>query len=168
MPGGSPDRRPRAENPTSRRPAACSTRRICSPASNSSRWTWCHPSTISLQKAKINFAGKKPRNVYRRLLGMREKSDLAKKQGDDETAYIMLKRWLNSVEWLRRTREDRKSVYSCYEHDRRPDTAHCARVFCVVFQLLDRHWNATQETGTVCSCKNSEGNFREMGSRYKA
>ncbi|XP_071553490.1 uncharacterized protein [Temnothorax nylanderi] len=66
-----------------------------------------------LQKAKINFAGKEPRNVYQRLPAMREKSDLAKKQGDDETAYIMLKRWLDSVEWLRRTRvKDGRSVYS--------------------------------------------------------
>ncbi|XP_024893330.1 ubiquitin carboxyl-terminal hydrolase 8-like, partial [Temnothorax curvispinosus] len=63
-----------------------------------------------LQKAKINFAGKEPRNVYQRLPAMREKSNLARKQGDEETAYIMLKRWLDSVEWLRRTRvKDGKS-----------------------------------------------------------
>ncbi|XP_077270514.1 uncharacterized protein LOC143901807 [Temnothorax americanus] len=63
-----------------------------------------------LQKAKINFAGKEPRNVYQRLPAMRVKSDLARKQGDEETAYIMLKRWLDSVEWLKRTRvKDGKS-----------------------------------------------------------
>ncbi|XP_071581518.1 uncharacterized protein [Temnothorax nylanderi] len=61
-----------------------------------------------LQKGKINFAGKKPRNVYQRLPVMRKMSDLAKKQGDDEAAYIMLKRWLDSVEWLK----DGKSVFS--------------------------------------------------------
>lgn len=44
---------------------------------------------------------------------MREMSDQAKKEGNDETAYIMLKRWLNSVEWLKRTRnKDGKSAYA--------------------------------------------------------
>lgn len=66
-----------------------------------------------VQKAKINFTGKEPRSVYQRLPAMREKSDLAKKQGDDETAYIMLKRWLDSVEWLRRTHnKDGRSAYA--------------------------------------------------------
>lgn len=66
-----------------------------------------------VQKAKINFTGMEPRNVYQRLPAMRERSDLAKKHGDDETAYIMLKRWLNSVEWLRRIHNrNGKSAYA--------------------------------------------------------
>ncbi|KAL6255320.1 hypothetical protein P5V15_013660 [Pogonomyrmex californicus] len=56
-----------------------------------------------VQKAKINFAGKEPRSVYQRLPAMRQKCDQARKDGDDEIAYIMLKRWIDSVEWLRRT-----------------------------------------------------------------
>lgn len=66
-----------------------------------------------VQKAKIDFAGKEPRGVYERLSAMRQKSEQAKKQGDYETAYIMLKRWLDSVEWLRRTHvKNGKSVYA--------------------------------------------------------
>ncbi|KYN02885.1 PREDICTED: ubiquitin carboxyl-terminal hydrolase 8-like [Cyphomyrmex costatus] len=66
-----------------------------------------------VQKAKINYTGKEPRNVYQRLPAMRQNSDLAKKQGDDEKAYIFLKRWLDSVEWLKRTHnKDGKSAYA--------------------------------------------------------
>lgn len=66
-----------------------------------------------VQKAKINYTGKEPRSVYQRLPAMRESSDSAKKQGDDEKAYILLKRWLDSVEWLRRTHnKDGKSAYA--------------------------------------------------------
>ena len=66
-----------------------------------------------VQKAKINYTGKEPRFVYQRLPAMRESSDLAKKEGDDEIAYIFLKRWLDSVEWLRRTHsKDGKSAYA--------------------------------------------------------
>lgn len=51
--------------------------------------------------------------MYERLAAMRHKSDLARKQGDYEIAYIMLKRWLDSVEWLRRTPvKNGKSVYA--------------------------------------------------------
>lgn len=65
------------------------------------------------QKAKVALAGKEPRSVYQRLPTMREISDKAKKDGDDETAYIMLKRWLDAVEWLKRTRnKDGKSAYT--------------------------------------------------------
>jgi hypothetical protein len=65
------------------------------------------------QRTKVAFAGKEPRCVYQRLPTMREMSDQAKKKGDDETAYIMLKRWLDSVEWLRRARnKDGKSAYA--------------------------------------------------------
>lgn len=64
-------------------------------------------------KAKIDFTGKEPRSIYERLSAMRQKSDQAKKRGDFETAYIMLKRWLDSVEWLRRTHvKNGKSVYA--------------------------------------------------------
>lgn len=51
--------------------------------------------------------------MYKRLSAMREKSDEYKKQGDYEGAYILLKKWLNSVEWLRRTHiKNGKSVYA--------------------------------------------------------
>ncbi|XP_067203764.1 ubiquitin carboxyl-terminal hydrolase 8-like isoform X2 [Linepithema humile] len=66
------------------------------------------------KKAKINFVGKEPRSVYARLPDMKLKSETAKKQGDDETAYIMLKRWLNTVLWLKRTPDSKegKSIYT--------------------------------------------------------
>ncbi|XP_028046252.2 ubiquitin carboxyl-terminal hydrolase 8 isoform X2 [Monomorium pharaonis] len=65
------------------------------------------------QKAKIVFTGKEPRWVYQRLPAMRQMSDEGRKEGNDETAYIMLKRWLNSVEWLKRARnKDGKTAYA--------------------------------------------------------
>lgn len=66
------------------------------------------------EKAKINYNGKEPHNIYSRLPAMRQKSEAARKQGDDETAYIFLKRWLNSVEWIKRTRDYKagKSIFS--------------------------------------------------------
>lgn len=64
--------------------------------------------------AKVDYMKKEPRDVYLRLSGMRQRSDTAKKEGDDETAYIMLKRWLDTVEWLKRHKDskDGKSIYS--------------------------------------------------------
>lgn len=66
------------------------------------------------EKAKVNYNGKEPHNIYSRLPAMRQKSEAARKQGDDETAYIFLKRWLNSVEWIKKTRDYKagKSIYS--------------------------------------------------------
>lgn len=57
-----------------------------------------------VQKAKVSFTGKEPRYVYQRLPAMREIADEAIKERDYEKAYIMLKRWLDSADWLRRTR----------------------------------------------------------------
>lgn len=64
--------------------------------------------------AKINFVGKEPHSVYQRLPDMKQKSETAKKQGNDETAYIMLKRWLNTVLWLKKTPDlkENKSIYA--------------------------------------------------------
>lgn len=67
-----------------------------------------------LQVAKVNFTGKEPHNIYSRLSAMRKMSEEARNQGNDEKAYIYLKRWLNSVEWIKRTRDYKagKSIYS--------------------------------------------------------
>lgn len=67
-----------------------------------------------VKQAKINYEKKEPRNVYQRLPAMREMSEAAKKKGDDETAYFFLKRWLDTVEWLKKTQDykDGKSIYS--------------------------------------------------------
>lgn len=67
-----------------------------------------------IRKSKLDFKGKEPRYIYTRLPTMRERSDNAKKKGDDESAYILLRRWLDSVEWLKRTQDykDGKSIYS--------------------------------------------------------
>ncbi|XP_026827384.1 uncharacterized protein LOC113562345 isoform X3 [Ooceraea biroi] len=66
------------------------------------------------QQARVNCAGKKPRSVYQRLPTMRQKFEMAKKNGDYKTAYILLKRWLDTVKWLKKTQDykDRKSIYS--------------------------------------------------------
>ncbi|XP_032671756.1 ubiquitin carboxyl-terminal hydrolase 8-like isoform X2 [Odontomachus brunneus] len=58
-----------------------------------------------IQRAKVDLMKKEPRDVYMRLPGMRQKFDTAKKDGDDETAYIMLKRWLDTVEWLKKHKD---------------------------------------------------------------
>ncbi|XP_072764207.1 uncharacterized protein [Anoplolepis gracilipes] len=67
-----------------------------------------------IQIAQITFLGKKIHNVYSRLPAMRQKSEVARKQGDDETAFIFLKRWLNAVEWIKKTRDYKadNSIYS--------------------------------------------------------
>ncbi|XP_026666636.1 ubiquitin carboxyl-terminal hydrolase 8-like isoform X2 [Ceratina calcarata] len=58
-----------------------------------------------LQKAKINYKEKKPVEVYKRLSAMYKLAETAKIKRDEEQQYIMLKRWLNSMEWLKTTRE---------------------------------------------------------------
>ncbi|XP_011861580.1 PREDICTED: ubiquitin carboxyl-terminal hydrolase 8 [Vollenhovia emeryi] len=68
-----------------------------------------------LAKAKVSYKGIEPRYVHQRLPAMQSKADQARKERDDETAYIMLKRWLDAVEWLRRMAshvKDSKSVHS--------------------------------------------------------
>lgn len=60
-----------------------------------------------LHKCRIDYKGMKPSNVYKRLSSMRDLAEKAKNQGDEEMRYIMLKRWLNSVEWLKKTPEYR-------------------------------------------------------------
>ncbi|XP_026827383.1 uncharacterized protein LOC113562345 isoform X2 [Ooceraea biroi] len=67
-----------------------------------------------MKQARVNCAGKKPRSVYQRLPTMRQKFEMAKKNGDYKTAYILLKRWLDTVKWLKKTQDykDRKSIYS--------------------------------------------------------
>ncbi|KAG7197506.1 hypothetical protein KM043_007185 [Ampulex compressa] len=66
-----------------------------------------------LQQTKIDYKGLKPCNIYMRLPRMRELAEKARRSGDHETQYIMLKRWLDSVEWLKQTQEYRndKSYY---------------------------------------------------------
>jgi len=64
--------------------------------------------------AKINLLGKEPRSVSSRLSALKQKSETATMQGDDETAYIMLKRWLDIVLWLKKTPDlkESKSIYA--------------------------------------------------------
>ncbi|RLU22130.1 hypothetical protein DMN91_006510 [Ooceraea biroi] len=65
-----------------------------------------------VKQARVNYAGKEPRSVYQRLPTMRQKFEVAKRNGDDETAYIFSKRWLDTVEWLKKTQDykDGKSI----------------------------------------------------------
>lgn len=68
-----------------------------------------------LQRAKINYKGKKPIEVYKRLPAMYKLAESAMMKRDEEEQYIMLKRWLNSVEWLKTTQEykdDKKFILS--------------------------------------------------------
>lgn len=63
--------------------------------------------TDLLQKAKVNYKGKKPFDVYKRLPDMYDLAEKARMQGDEETQYILLWRWLDSVDWLKKTPEYR-------------------------------------------------------------
>ncbi|OAD53212.1 Ubiquitin carboxyl-terminal hydrolase 8 [Eufriesea mexicana] len=58
-----------------------------------------------LQMAVINYKGKRPSDIYKRLPNMYNVAENAKKQGDEENQYIMLRRWLNCIEWLKNTQE---------------------------------------------------------------
>lgn len=58
-----------------------------------------------LQMAVINYKGKRPSDIYKRLPNMYNLAESAKKQGDEENQYIMLRRWLNCIEWLKSTQE---------------------------------------------------------------
>lgn len=59
------------------------------------------------QKTRINYTGKKPSDIYKRLPDMYNLAENAKLQGEEEKQYIMLKRWMNCIDWLKTTREYR-------------------------------------------------------------
>nr|XP_003703489.1 PREDICTED: ubiquitin carboxyl-terminal hydrolase 8-like isoform X1 [Megachile rotundata]XP_012141270.1 PREDICTED: ubiquitin carboxyl-terminal hydrolase 8-like isoform X1 [Megachile rotundata]XP_012141271.1 PREDICTED: ubiquitin carboxyl-terminal hydrolase 8-like isoform X1 [Megachile rotundata]XP_012141272.1 PREDICTED: ubiquitin carboxyl-terminal hydrolase 8-like isoform X1 [Megachile rotundata] len=58
-----------------------------------------------LLKAKINFYHKKPTDIYKRLPDMYNMAENAKRLGDEEKQFIMLRRWLDCIEWLKSTQE---------------------------------------------------------------
>ncbi|XP_015429538.1 PREDICTED: ubiquitin carboxyl-terminal hydrolase 8 [Dufourea novaeangliae] len=58
-----------------------------------------------LQKTNINYKNKKPAHIYNRLPQMYNMAEDSRKNGNEEVQYIMLKRWLNSIEWLKTTHE---------------------------------------------------------------
>lgn len=68
--------------------------------------------TELLQAAKVNWKGKKPSDVCKRLPEMYNLARADGRKGDEEKQYIYLWRWLNCIEWLKSTQEykDDKSV----------------------------------------------------------
>lgn len=58
-----------------------------------------------LQIARINYKGKRPSDIYKRLPDMFNLAENAKIRGDEENQYIMLRRWLNCIDWLKTTQE---------------------------------------------------------------
>lgn len=58
-----------------------------------------------LQKTRVDYKGKKPSDICKRLPNMYNEAQNAKLQGDEEKQYIMLRRWLDSIEWLKNTQE---------------------------------------------------------------
>ncbi|CAL7938989.1 unnamed protein product [Xylocopa violacea] len=58
-----------------------------------------------LQMARINYKGKRPSDIYKRLPEMFNLAEDARIRGDEEYQYIMLRRWLNCIEWLKSTQE---------------------------------------------------------------
>ena len=69
-----------------------------------------------LEKAKVDLGNKKPEDVYSRLPQMKERGELAKATDENDTAFIMLKRWLSSVEWLKKTKwyRERRKQFDTY------------------------------------------------------
>ncbi|KAF3423965.1 hypothetical protein E2986_05418 [Frieseomelitta varia] len=58
-----------------------------------------------LQKSRVDYKGKRPSDICKRLPNMYNEAQNAKLQGDEEKQYIMLRRWLDSIEWLKNTQE---------------------------------------------------------------
>lgn len=65
-----------------------------------------------LLKAKVDYRKIKPSNIYKRLPSMYDFAEMARTKGDEEMQYIMLQRWSNSIEWLKRTPEYKDDKYS--------------------------------------------------------
>lgn len=60
-----------------------------------------------LLKAAINFKDKRPSDIFKRLPEMYNLAETARIQRDEENQFIMLKRWLNCIEWLKSTQESK-------------------------------------------------------------
>ncbi|KOC65313.1 Ubiquitin carboxyl-terminal hydrolase 8 [Habropoda laboriosa] len=58
-----------------------------------------------LQVATIKYKGKRPSDVYKRLPEMYNLAENARLRGDEEDQYILLRRWMNSIDWLKSTPE---------------------------------------------------------------
>ncbi|EZA51726.1 hypothetical protein X777_09482, partial [Ooceraea biroi] len=73
-----------------------------------------------VKQARVNCVGKKPRSMYQRLSTMRQKSEMVKKNGNDKTAYILLKRWLDTINEVKTILADlRQKSEIRYEHSSR-------------------------------------------------
>lgn len=60
-----------------------------------------------ISKSIIDFKNKKPRDVATRLKSMHDNGLLAKKNKKYDTAFVLLKRYLNSIEWIKTTKDYR-------------------------------------------------------------
>lgn len=71
-----------------------------------------------LEKAKVNYRGIKPAQIMKRLPEMYNIAEDYRKKGNEEDQYIMLRRWLNAIEWLKTTHEykDDKIYSSTHLH----------------------------------------------------
>ncbi|CAK9800857.1 Ubiquitin carboxyl-terminal hydrolase 8 [Anthophora quadrimaculata] len=68
--------------------------------------TLCYTSIKELsQLAIIKYKGKRPSDVCKRLPEMYSLAETARLKGDQEKQYILLRRWLNSIDWLKSTPE---------------------------------------------------------------
>ncbi|XP_006572431.2 ubiquitin carboxyl-terminal hydrolase 8 isoform X1 [Apis mellifera] len=94
-----------------------------------------------LQIARINYKGKRPSDIYKRLPDMFNLAENAKIRGDEENQYIMLRRWLNCIDWLKTTQE--------YKDDK-------------TFSLTNIHVNQINEVKKILGDLN-----RKLDARYK-
>ncbi|XP_076644083.1 uncharacterized protein LOC143354148 [Halictus rubicundus] len=94
-----------------------------------------------LQKAKVDYVNKRPTEVCKRLPVMYNKAEDKAKHGNEEDRFIMLTRWLNSIEWLKTTYE--------YKDDK-------------IYSLTDLSVNQINEVKKILADLN-----RRLDSRYK-
>lgn len=57
------------------------------------------------QKSTIDFKHKAPREVAKRLQRMKIEGKVASDCGEYKKAFIFLKRWLNTITWIKTTKE---------------------------------------------------------------
>ncbi|XP_012281573.1 ubiquitin carboxyl-terminal hydrolase 8 [Orussus abietinus] len=69
-----------------------------------------------IKLTKVNIYNKTPSGVCKKLPSVKDRGEKAKKAGERKKAYVLFKRWLNTVEWLKKTREykENEKLYTAY------------------------------------------------------
>ncbi|XP_033210008.1 ubiquitin carboxyl-terminal hydrolase 8-like isoform X3 [Belonocnema kinseyi] len=65
-----------------------------------------------IKKSHVDLRGKKPKDVFDRLVLLRSNGDAALKEHQDEKAYIYFKRWQSSVDFIKNSEKNGKQFLS--------------------------------------------------------